>query len=61
MANKKKANAQAARPDHVAGNAGSGLNGHDYRVDAATPPPRQADTGYVRPPITQQAFVPDVY
>jgi polyphosphate kinase 2 len=24
-------------------------------------PPRQTDTGYVRPPITQQAFVPDVY
>lgn len=24
-------------------------------------PPRQADTGYVRPPITDQTFVPDLY
>ena len=24
-------------------------------------PPRQADTGYVRPPITDQTFVPEVY
>jgi polyphosphate kinase 2 len=43
MVNKKKANAQAARSDHVAGNAGSGSNGHDHRVDAA-PPPRKLKT-----------------
>jgi hypothetical protein len=24
-------------------------------------PPRQADIGYVRPPITDQTFVPEVY
>ena len=24
-------------------------------------PPRQADTGYVRPPMTMQRFVPEVY
>ena len=24
-------------------------------------PPRQKDTGYVRPPITDQTFVPEVY
>ena len=24
-------------------------------------PPRQQDTGYVRPPITDQTFVPDLY
>ena len=24
-------------------------------------PPRQAKTGYVRPPITDQTFVPEVY
>ena len=24
-------------------------------------PPRQADGGYVRPPITDQTFVPEVY
>ncbi len=24
-------------------------------------PPRQEDTGYIRPPITEQTFVPDVY
>jgi hypothetical protein len=24
-------------------------------------PPRQPDSGYVRPPITDQTFVPDVY
>jgi polyphosphate kinase len=24
-------------------------------------PPRQKDTGYVRPPITNQTFVPEVY
>ena len=24
-------------------------------------PPRQPDTGYVRPPMTDQTFVPEVY
>ncbi len=24
-------------------------------------PPRQEDTSYVRPPMTDQTFVPDVY
>jgi len=24
-------------------------------------PPRQDDTGYVRPPVTEQTFVPEVY
>ena len=24
-------------------------------------PPRQADTGYVRPPMTDQTFVPEVH
>ena len=24
-------------------------------------PPRQKDVGYVRPPITEQTFIPDVF
>ncbi len=24
-------------------------------------PPRQPDTGYVRPPLTDQTFVPEIY
>ena len=33
----------------------------DLTPEEITLPPRQADGGYVRPPITDQTFVPDVY
>ena len=34
---------------------------HDLTPEEITLPPRQPDGGYVRPPITDQTFVPDVY
>ena len=40
------------------------LNLFPYRDLTPEPiemPPRQEDTGYVRPPITDQTFVPEVY
>lgn len=33
----------------------------DPPLGAIELPPRQEDTGYIRPPITEQTFVPDVY
>jgi polyphosphate kinase 2 len=33
----------------------------DLTPEAIELPPRQADTGYVRPPMTDQTFVPDVH
>ena len=33
----------------------------DLTPDPLVLPPRQRDTGYVRPPITDQTFVPDLY
>jgi polyphosphate kinase 2 (PPK2 family) len=33
----------------------------DLTPDPITLPPRQADGGYVRPPITDQTFVPEAY
>ncbi len=33
----------------------------DLTPEQITLPPRQPDSGYVRPPITDQTFVPDVY
>jgi polyphosphate kinase 2 len=33
----------------------------DLTPDSLTLPPRQPDGGYVRPPITDQTFVPEVY
>jgi polyphosphate kinase len=34
---------------------------HDLTPEPMVLPPRQKDTGYVRPPITDQTFVPEVY
>ena len=33
----------------------------DLTPDVIELPPRQADTGYVRPPLTDQTFVPEVH
>jgi hypothetical protein len=33
----------------------------DLTPDEIKLPPRQRDTGYVRPPMTDQTFVPEVY
>ncbi len=33
----------------------------DLTPDPIKLPPRQADAGYVRPPLTDQTFVPEVY
>ena len=33
----------------------------DVNLEQIVLPPRQSDYGYVRPPITDQSFVPDVY
>ncbi len=33
----------------------------DLTPDPIELPPRQADAGYIRPPITDQTFVPEVY
>ena len=33
----------------------------DLTPQAVELPPRQADDGYVRPPLDEQTFVPDVY
>jgi len=33
----------------------------DLTPDPISLPPRQADSGYVRPPLTDQTFVPEVY
>jgi polyphosphate kinase 2 len=33
----------------------------DRTLGSVDLPPRQPDTGYIRPPITEQTFVPDVY
>jgi polyphosphate kinase 2 len=34
---------------------------HDLTPESLTLPPRQPDGGYVRPPMTDQTFVPEVY
>jgi hypothetical protein len=33
----------------------------DLTPDALELPPRQAETGYIRPPLAEQTFVPDRY
>jgi hypothetical protein len=33
----------------------------DRTLGALELPPRQDDTGYIRPPIAEQTFVPDMY
>jgi polyphosphate kinase len=33
----------------------------DLTPDPIKLPPRQKDKGYIRPPITDQTFVPEVY
>ena len=33
----------------------------DLTPDPIELPPRQGDVGYVRPPLTDQTFVPEVY
>jgi hypothetical protein len=33
----------------------------DLTPEPVTLPPRQVQTGYVRPPITDQTFIPEIY
>ena len=39
----------------------SGVPYEDLTPEPIVLPPRQADDGYVRPPMTDQTFVPEVY
>ena len=39
----------------------NGRTFEDLTPEPIVLPPRQADQGYVRPPITDQTFVPQVY